>query len=141
MDICQLDFSYCSRTCPCNENNADSIGSRTLILADQTARIFSWYSDNNEQVQTLTPLYTEEQYFEFNGYKAAQSCQVFYQGKYWFIGGTSNRETMMTLEPTSCSMKNTGFILPDPMYRHSCAVLNDLVWICAGADHSTRCYT
>ena len=48
---------------------------------------------------------------------------------------------MIKLERNSCEMKDTNYILPDPMAAHSCAVMDDVVWICAGTAHATRCYT
>lgn len=140
MEQCQKSFSNCVGACPCYGEDNKAIGSRTLILFDQSARIFTWYSDNNEQVQGLTSN-DGTSYLNFGNYKVSESCHVVYQGQHWFIGGKDNKESMITLERDSCLMKDTGFILPDPMRGHSCSLFNEKVWICAGTDHPTRCYT
>ena len=104
------------------------------------ARIFTWYSDNNEQIQTLTPA-TGKNYFDFGDHQIGEGCMAFYQGKHWFLGGRYKTNGIATLEPEGCEMVDAGFVLPEPMHEHSCTVYGNEIWMCGSTQDPQRCYT
>jgi len=111
------------------------------------ARLFTWFSDNNEQIQTLTPE-TGNKYFDFGNHRVGEGCMAFYQGKHWFLGGRYNANGIATLETTDsegadgrCQLINAGFVLPEDMTEHSCTVYHNEIWMCGAKENPNRCYT
>jgi hypothetical protein len=104
------------------------------------ARIFTWYSDNNEQIQTLTPP-SGPKYFDFGTHSVGEGCHVFYRNLHYFIGGKFDQDGIGILDPNSCKIEDVGFRTPAPMKDHSCTVHQDYIWMCASYDDPKRCYT